>query len=513
MDPLLITNLTEATQVDGVYVLDVPPPGFVQGAGTGIVGIVGDFEMGPTDEVVSIGSTAEFTRIFGGYGAAPSAFVGTWRGYSGYRAVAGKRWPAGLRVVRPSRTGAARATYPLGLVDGTDETSRLLTLTAAHPGDYGNQLKITVEDATDASVTDGVRLTITLGTRSQTIDNIDPDWTAAELTAAMAAAGVDLVTAAISVPASSTRPSLPFTSSFASGADGTPDATKWTGGIDKLLSRREVKILFAAEPDGTTVTAAALNTHIKSVIPNRLAMAVLHGASALDADDAATAAGSVRSDRIVLAWPWRKQYFAEAVNTHKDGILTVPANDVVACALANLDPVYDPSSRFGTVFINAATSGLEFDNLDRDDYVTANRGGVCALEFDPDLGYRVVNGITTSLIPGTEMIHRARLRDYFIESIAYFLKFYQGQPITRAWKEEIRGAVTAFLKTEQDLQPVPRVITFEVDTASVNDSVTEAQGIYNIRTLIRTPASARFVVLMAQVGTTVTVSSNENTLQ
>src|SRR5690606_33689897 len=134
------------------------PPGYVQGVGTSIVGVVGEFEFGPTGQVIEVGSTAEFAETFGGYGAVPTGQETTWRGYSGYRALAGKSWPAGLRVHRLARADMAKATGTVKIPG--DGEYRTLTVTAAWKGNYGNNITVSVDAASDSSLTDGFRVRV-----------------------------------------------------------------------------------------------------------------------------------------------------------------------------------------------------------------------------------------------------------------------------------------------------------------------------------------------------------------
>jgi hypothetical protein len=523
MGPTFITSLNEALQVDGISVLDSDPPGYVRSAGSSVVGIVGDFERGPMGQVVEIGSASEFRRIFGGFGAPPAGSENTWRGYSGFRAVANKPWPNGLRLVRAARTSAVKATRTIDLVTHVASPlvqGRRMTVTAKYHGTYGNRIVVVVSDASDDSLVNGFRLDITLRSNSRepeltaSVDNLHAAMTQTQLAAALLAAGVDLVDLAIADSGIASKGLWPFQWFLQNGAEGTDSLAGWTAGVDLLVATGDVNVLFAAEPDGTTVTPASLNGHIKSAVAPATGtttplVAVLSGPLGDNAAEAVTAAGSLRSDRLVYAWPWRKAIYADASPVYPGGEVLVPSNDVVACAIANIDVVFDPACSTGTRYVNAATVGLEFDDLSRDDYKTTFRGGVAALEYDPDLGFKIVSGIVTDLSSGKEMIHRRRVADYLNGSLARALKEYQNQPITSAWKEEVRGAVDGFLRTETNapVSGIPaRIIAYEVDTATVNDATTESRGQYNILVRVRTPASARFIVLMSQVGSGVTIS-------
>lgn len=505
MDPRLITNLTQAGELDGVYIFEITPPGYISGQGNSIVGIAGEFERGPTDVVVDVGSTALMREIFGGYGTAPSGSESTWKGFSGYRAVAGKVWPSGLRIVRVSRTDMATATLVIDLDTHVGAGGKALTVNASSQGAWGNQIAVTIDDASDASLTNGFSLRIVRGGESEFIDNLFAAMSAPQL--AEAAKNIKLVTLSIGALADTSKEAWPATASLATGSDGTAAALPWTNAIASLAARREVSIMFCAEPDGTTVTFAALNAAMKATIApasgtTPFIRGVLSGPAGDDGPDTAEAAATYRSDRLIYTWPWREQQYSEASPVHPDGILLVPANSAVASALANIDPMYDPASSRGTRFINACTVGLEFEGITRDTYVLLNRAGVCCLEFDPDLGFKVLNGVTTSLRPGEENIHRRALADYFIKSLATGVKYYQNEPMTQDWKDNVRSSIASFLETEKALG---RVESYEIDDISFNSPSTLSQGFYYVKIKIKTPQSARHIVLMPQIGPTVTV--------
>jgi len=507
MDPLLIDNLTEVTRLDGVYIYELDPDKYVRGVGTGIAGCVGEFEWGPTDEIVPIGSSKKFSDTFGGYGTAPAGEELTWRGFSGYRAINGKRWPFGLRIVRPTATGMAKAAITFKIPSAAGY--RTVTLTAKYNGARGNAIAGAFAAAGNTALTDGFKFTATLGVLVESYDNLYAAITVEALGERLQDSKIFTMT--IGTEEVGAPDSIPASVAFAAGSDGTAALpAKWTAGIDMLAANREINVIFCAEPDGTYVTNAALNAHMKSTIApatgaTPFVIGVLAGDSAQSAAAAAADAADYRSDRLIYTWPYRYQSFSDAASIHPDGELLVPSNDAVACALVNTDPLFDPASARASKYLNACTVGLEYDDLTRDDYVTCNAAGVMGIEFDPDLGYKVINGVTTSLVPGKETVHRRRLADYFNKSLARALKFYQNEPITQEWKDDVRGAVQDFIEREKEAKPLQRILAAEVDTESVNDDTTEAQGIYNILMKIRHPASARAIVLLSQIGTSVEV--------
>lgn len=507
MDVRQIASLTQAEEVDGIYIYEIDPPRYIAGRNMGVVGMVGEFERGPVDVKTRVGDAATFLKKFGGYGTAPSGSETTWRGYSGFRSIAGKQW-GGLRICRPGNTSAAAATVDIPLVTHVADPltqGRKLTVTLKYKGLYGNAASIVIDDASDTSLTNGFKLTITVGTDTETIDNLTAGMTAAAL--GTRAAVLELVDLALANDGTATKAAWPATYTPSAGADGTAALQAWTDCIDLLLSDREISVIFVAEVPGDPVTDAAINAYIKGkVAPATGAgvpvIACLSGPSGDDIDDAATAVASYRSDRLLYCWPWRKQVYSAAAAIHADGLLTVPSNDVVASALAAIGPDHDVSGPEATAIINAATSGLEYDNLTRDDYVTAKSQGVCALEFDPDLGYRVRVPVVTDLTTGKELAYRRRMADYIQWSIAASLKYFAGEPITPDWEDGINGAVEGFLF---DLKRLGIISDYSVDSESVNTLSNKAKGIYYVKIRVQLFGIARSIVLMSQIGATVTI--------
>jgi hypothetical protein len=513
MDIRRILSLTQAEEVDGIYVFEIDPPRYIKGRAVNVVGIVGEFERGTMGQRLRIGSSKDFLTRLGGYGVAPAGEESTWDGYGGFKAVSGKVWPSGLRIVRPDYDNAAASTVDIPLVTHVADPltqGRSLTLTARSKGRYGDRITAMISDASDASLTDGFKLVITLDDESEVIDNLYAAMTTAQLVERFRLAGLELADPSIADDGTAVVDAWPETYTLTGGSDGDAAAQAWTDAIDLLLADREVGILFCAEPPAG-VTAAVLNAYIKSKVgPTAGAgapvTAVLAGPAGDDIDAAALEAAQYRNDELLYVWPWRYQVYAGAANTHTDGKVLVPGNDAVAAALAAIGPDRDVSGPEGTEIIHACTSGLEFENRTRADYVTANQQGICGLEHDPDLGYRVRTPITTDLTPGKELIYRTRMKDYLNFSIAGALKFYAGQPITPDWEEEVTGAIQDFLDgAKRDAL----IRDFSVDVESVNTDANIAKGIYRIKVKIQLWGIARSIVLMSQVGASVEIESVE----
>lgn len=88
-------GLEELLAIEGVVILDRTPPGAVTGSGSGVVGIVGEFEDGPFDTPIEVTSGQDLATQFGGFGFAYDGVVANnpcARGRKSDGAVADEAW-------------------------------------------------------------------------------------------------------------------------------------------------------------------------------------------------------------------------------------------------------------------------------------------------------------------------------------------------------------------------------------------------------------------------------------
>lgn len=454
-----IDNLTEALQSPGVFIFEEEPLIPFRGVGTSKAQIVGEFEWGPSGQVVVAPDiqSYRFKRLFGGYGDAPTGEELTWSGYSGYKALAGLRWPAGLEVIRVDATGSAAASVAIDLVAPVGEASGItLTVPAKYKGRRGNAMQVTVSSASDTALTNGFKLTFMMGNRAESVDNLYAGMTTLELRARTKDLELPgLMTLAVNADADPDNwPSLAQTYDLAGGLDGDAVLADWTDAIDKLLARRGLSVLAYAQPNAP-VTNAALNAYIKGAVVGKPVIPILHGPSGDVIASASTGAAGLRApDRMAYAWPWAYRTFPEAATTHADGKVLVPLSSVIASALVNIDPRVDISGTQATKYINAAVTALEYDDIADADYVVAQAQGILAAEYDADLGFRVACPFLTSVTPGKELLYRRRLADYLLESCGATLKYYMGQPMTDEWVAQVKSGIEDYLDGEIELDRV-----------------------------------------------------------
>lgn len=134
---------TQFDDIDGIIIDEQAPPANIAGVSANVGILVGQFQRGPTELSLPMGSIGEFHEIYG-----KSAF-------SGNKQLKNKKFGQ-LRIIRVSPTGAAKATLTL---------SSKIKFDAKYVGDYGNNIKVTIGDVTGdiASVAESYTVTVANG--------------------------------------------------------------------------------------------------------------------------------------------------------------------------------------------------------------------------------------------------------------------------------------------------------------------------------------------------------------
>lgn len=115
---------TQFDDIDGIIIDEQAPPASVTGVSANVGILVGQFQRGPVELSLPMGSIGEFHEIYG-KSSAP-----------GNKQLKNKKFGQ-LRIIRVSPTGAAKATLSL---------SAKLKFDAKYLGAYGNNLKVAISD-------------------------------------------------------------------------------------------------------------------------------------------------------------------------------------------------------------------------------------------------------------------------------------------------------------------------------------------------------------------------------
>lgn len=517
--PLLTTNPAEFSKLEGVYIDEKDPPGFVRGINLNNVGIFGTCVRGPVDQAVSITSESRFFEVFGGRdnGAGGAITSEVWK------ALLGK--PFGqLYIVRCAAAAAVKASFTLesATAGGGTQVGRI---DASSVGTWGNSVQWKIS-AASSGVSNAFNLTIRYLGKDTVYKNIDQTTDSGDNS--LTVIGDDLGNLITYTKLTSTRPvnstastdgadADGFTNlgesvaSFTSvaGTDGSIAASDYSGtgkGLNLLMNKAGIGVIFCANEDGTitaTVNAAILTALSSTTAPISDRVFCIHegaltGSPVVVATIAADAA-SFRSDRIIYCHNAIDVYDPEAgVN------IQAAPNSLMASILSQIDVDIHPGEE-STKRFTGGVKGLDDESMSRADYITLRDAGVCSLEKDGEGGYLFVSGVTTLLTPGKTEIARRRSADFLQVSVANRLRFFVKKKNTAALRAMIGGEVGAFLRT---LQLQGRVVEeFAIDQASQNTAAQRAQGLEYVLMRVKLIGHALFIVLTTEIGTGVVIET------
>ena len=299
--------------------------------------------------------------------------------------------------------------------------------------------------------------------------------------------------------------------------------------IDSLLGdalpAREVNILWSARTSSTI--RAKLKSHVLSasgVGVGRVAVLspeinTVSVATAIGDSDPGV--GANRDERVMYAWPGWQTSVPEAVNyrlgtadgsTTIDGILDVRGDGVVASLMSILPPERNigqsasPVPEIMAPFL-ALQRGLP--SMGISEYIQFRDKGVIAARVERTAGPVVQSGITTSLLTGQKNINRRRMADFIEDSLSTALKQFCKLPLTNQLRDAAVGEVDGFLNSllSPNNPSSQRIAGYLIDDKSGNTPDLLAQGIYVIIVKVQTLSTADFIVLNAQVGESVNVTT------
>jgi hypothetical protein len=517
--PLFTSNPAEFTRLEGLYIFEQNPPGFIRGVSLGTVGIFGRCVKGPVDTPVEITSEARFLEVFGGRSLnadGTGALVGdVWRDLLNK--------PFGkLVIVRAALAADATASFNQEDTDG-GAGAEIIQVSATSPGAWGNNVGFRIEDATDGDANafnlvvkyHGGTVTYenlkTFGASDDNLASVIGDDIGNLVVVTKLADGRPLNTdshtgaylAALDTGAIGGYMNLgTVVASFTSvaGTTGTLTAADYTGtdrALDQIKEYKGVGVVLCSEAD-TEATVDSVNTAMitaAAAASDRLFLLW----SGNHADSVATVVSDVgafsRNDRIVFCYNSPKTLDPE-IGT----LLEVPPHAWMASILSQTDVDIHPGEEATKAF-TAGISELRSESLTREDYVTLREAGIAALERDE--GFVFVSGVVIDLTPGKTEITRRRSADFLQLSAGGRLKFYVKKKNLAETRRIMGGELIDFSSTLKAQQRV--VEEFEVDQESVNTAAQRAQGLEFILWRVKLIGHILHLVLKTEIGTGVTI--------
>lgn len=480
------------------FAIERPPPAAIKAAGTGVVGLAGQFPWGPPQVANQPVSLKDMNDTY--------APPGMDRTGSGVLSLIHKAFPV-LYVVRV--LGATPVKAGAVLLDGSDD---IVHVTAKYAGTAGNSLTATVAAASDGDA-NHFNLTVTVtgasGTTSETFKNLNYSGTGSDSAPTF---GSSLLVSAITKTIAGRPDNGSY--SFASGTDGSAivlaDYIGTQGSGDKgvaLLESKPVNVVCVDDP-GNSLRAtvnAGLQAH---AVAKGDRIAVVNGNSGLTIAATVTDAATYSSERVVYVDPW--VYVTDDV----DGTLRlVPPAPFAASVIAQLSPSTSPAWK--AVEVQAMMQGISSLESERGEGLgTLTEAGVMGICKEDTGGFTFEAGVLT-VAPADSTrknIARRRIGDYIAKSVVQSLRPFVDAPNVEAIQTDIVQAVSGFmgeLKRAVKFDPAhtPHVVDFAIGNLSaVNSAVSIAAGIFVIPLDVQTSASMEKIFLSVQFGEGVVVS-------
>lgn len=231
--------------------------------------------------------------------------------------------------------------------------------------------------------------------------------------------------------------------------------------------------------------------------------------------------GAQRDERTFYDWPAVRTLVPEAVNigiatadgqTTYDGVIDVTTDGWMACIMGNLAPERNPGEHTDTT-ANALAPVLGYARgtpiLDMNAWTLMRQRGIAGIRMDPTTGPEFQSGVTTSLTNGQKNINRRKMADYIEDSLAQILKPFSKLPMSLQLQDSALGQCNDFLDLllSPDNASFQRIAGYQVDGVTGNTPALTARGVFIIIVRVQTLATADFIVIQAEIGEGVVVTS------
>ena len=396
---------------------------------------------------------------------------------------------AGVGTATDDAVSAMEVPYTVGLQSAPGDA-----------GDTGTTFSIT---ATGAALVPSVNAGFKV-----TIEDLNPDAVLpVEIYDGLTAAGLSASTFAgsrlvdVTILSQASDPANQVATPLATGSDGTLVDTDYEAAIVLAEEEKAGNVIFLDQYNATR--NGYLKSHVSSTQDK---MCIVCGQAGDNKAAAVADAANYRDadGRVIYAWPY--------VQTSINGVLELTAPAAWVASIFSQTSPHVALSYTGNTGFLAGITDLEYKES-RNSYISLNAAGVLCLERDLDVGFLVKNAVTTHIL-NTEKreVLRRRMADFLTTSIAYYLKNYQNDVNSNAKRDEVKAAILTFdalLVADKILpgaQEVKSGAPLLVDTESLNTDAVVASGQFRILYKRRIYSSMRFIVLQAEIGTSVVVT-------
>jgi len=482
------TNPSDYTQLEGLYVAEQNPPGFIQGIPLTTVGMGGKCVRGPL-KPVEITSPGRFLEVFGGRDRTANGTGGARLGEV-HGALCNKKF--GKLVVR--RVAAADATKASHTFPDAVPTG-ILRVDASSVGGWGKDVTATVGDATDANAQHFNVSVVYLG-KTYLIENVD--FTTGNDNSALKV-GTDDGRIVDLVKLADGRPVNGSSTLSTGGSDGTLAVTDYNAAMNELAVYPDVPIVLVPEVvAGSVATFHSNLVTLAASVSDRwfLTWAQAHGVAVATEVAQVAAQITTRSDRI---WWFKNSPYTLDPDTSAE-FQTAP--HVWAASILSQTDVDVHLGAYANAPLAAGITRLTENALSRDDLKALKAAGISTFERQPE-GFIIRSAVTTSLQPGKTEIQRRRRADYLILSASSRLRSNVKAKNTRARRAQMASELTAFSQNDRAKEHV--VEEFAIDQVTVNNDADRSQGVEKILWRVKLIDDILALVLLPDIGTGVVI--------
>jgi hypothetical protein len=470
-------NPADFDDIDGIVVDESAPPSSVAGVATNVVCMVGQFERGPATLQGAFDSIGEIQELYGKSDT-----------YSGSVALKNKKF-GGLKLIRVVASDAVKASKAF-----QSSTTDRVTFTAKYAGVYGNSITVTIESGT----TTGKKYTVKDTSANAVLPTEVYDNVAITAITAATFAASKLVD--VTVNSTAAEPTNASATALALGADGTVADTDYQTAIAVAAVEGACNVLFLDAYNSTR--NGYLKTHAAATQDK---MCILSHAENDSVSTITTDLGNCRDSdgRLLYAVNWLQTTVAGV------SVYTSPASwmaSILSQTAPNVDPAFAKNVQY-----TAGATGVK-TNYTRSQHITLMQAGACVFEFDADLGIKPKAGVTTQIVDTSKVpVLRRRMADYLTQSAGRFLKNYQNAVNSADNRRAIKSAILAFVNQNERDGMLPKDSEVSdgkaklVDVDSLNTPTVVGNGFCYVLWKQRIYSSMRFLVLKAEIGTTVSV--------
>lgn len=471
-------NPIEWQQLEGVYVNEVPEPAYVHDTDLSVIGMAGVTVRGPAGPR-AIGDFQRFVEVYGGrtiISGGPT-FSQMWL------ALATLTWGT-VVVNRVIASDAVTATKNL-----LDTATPVVRVDASSPGDWGNDLKVAVEAATDGDATH-FNVRIDYKGKQVLYQNLDVSAGHDNLASVVGSDEGNLVV--LTKLADSSSVDVAALASLTTGDDGTVAQADYAAAVTELASYAGVAAVLVPEAPTAIATMNGTYQSLAAEVNDRIFLTWSGVFGQTPSEEIADWTAQITTPDDRVAWIYNE---LQVINPETQELEDLGPHLMVASILSQQAPWINPGADRTRKQTQRARS-VKNKSISRGDGKLLRASGIAFFEKQRR-GILLRDAIMTD---GSQ-INVRRQKDEIILSVADFLVPFVKDKNTLEVRGLMRGATGAYLEEKKKQE----IMVKDFKTGTIATEKERGQGIEKLLLAVRLIPDILFLVLVSAIGTTVTV--------